>query len=1077
MLFFRSSFVSALLSAACFHAASLVAADLTTWPSQYTVRPWDTSLLTAADVVGPDGIVYPDFTGVGVSGGIPDINDPAIRATYTVFNVLNYGATADGVTNDDTPVAAAASAARAHLAAHPAHKAILHFPAGTYVLSRPIVFTQNQLVIDGDGPDLTILKLATNPSQTGALLSFDKPPAFAGYLTATASLPRGGDTATFNLNPAAQGYTVGTWTRLTPTVSGPGTTISDRVSNPDNHVVYSDAYWQTGRVTWAKVVAVNSAARTVTFDRRFAHDYFADESPQLRRLSMIEHCGVQDLAIETLSATARLDPILFNFAANSWIKNLKTVKARDWPVRVQSSTRIEISDSRFLGTWQALNQGGGIAYFGWTEAVSDCLMDNVEARDLRHMAIFMMSNRTVIRGSTFSGQSIQSPQLHGRFPHENLIEGSTFDTVALGGTSTRGITAYGADGGASLAHGVSGPRNVFYNNRVDSGNGFVRLNGVLEGFIFAYNRVLKTDDTDSDPPIHAMDRTFDAIVRGNIFQSTANAPFIGFSENTCSGWSVTDNRIHGSNGFLYEGDSAPALAHNNRFFPLATAPAAATTPEAPSIYAWQQEYAATPRLVLVIDRRTVADTGGTSEGVVVRVKAYTASDLTVALATDFPGLSVPATVTIPAGAVSAPFTLTGTNRSGEQLVTVTATAPGLLADTEKVAVLDQDLPQPNFGGGKWPAQPPGLPANWKAGNFGQSTATATQDYTAATDTWSLTGGGVGMETFHGSLSRSGRRFVWQTIDGDGEIRARLVAASGDRQVGLMIADDEGTRTDFICVEATGRVWSSSNDAQNGLGNGVPVRRVAGGARTVPVWLRLKRVGSVFTAYRSTLAAPAAENDWTVLATVDLYANTPDPNNAFKSPAVLDRRMHYGFFLNSGSANAAASASFTGTQLTGDIVSTATPPAAPTGLEAFRAAHGLAPDGSDDRANPAGDGVANLLKYAFNLIGSEAGQVSTLSLPNAAMLTPGGVAGLPLVALAPSFPHSLSVTFVRRRATASPAPGITYAVEFSDNLATWGVNPFATETTTVIDADFERVTITDTVSTPARRFARVRVIRP
>ena len=75
------------------------------WPSQYKVSPWDTAKLTPADVVGPDGIVYPDFTGVGVTGGIPDINSPAIRAGYTVYDVTAYGASGGDAANDDTAVA------------------------------------------------------------------------------------------------------------------------------------------------------------------------------------------------------------------------------------------------------------------------------------------------------------------------------------------------------------------------------------------------------------------------------------------------------------------------------------------------------------------------------------------------------------------------------------------------------------------------------------------------------------------------------------------------------------------------------------------------------------------------------------------------------------------------------------------------------------------------------------------------------------------------------------------------------------------------------------------------------------
>jgi hypothetical protein len=150
-------------------------------------------------------------------------------------------------------------------------------------------------------------------------------------------------------------------------------------------------------------------------------------------------------------------------------------------------------------------------------------------------------------------------------------------------------------------------------------------------------------------------------------------------------------------------------------------------------------------------------------------------------------------------------------------------------------------------------------------------------------------------------------------------------------------------------------------------------------------------------------------------------------------------------------------------------------AATTGLTTFRSLHGLAPDGSQDTATPAGDRVANLFKYAFNMIGAGTGQATNLATPNAARLTPAGSAGLPFGGVESG---KLYLTYIRRKATASPAPGITYAVEFSDTLASgsWAVNSAAAESVTSLDATFERVTVTDSV-TPTKRFGRVIVTTP
>jgi len=141
------------------------------------------------------------------------------------------------------------------------------------------------------------------------------------------------------------------------------------------------------------------------------------------------------------------------------------------------------------------------------------------------------------------------------------------------------------------------------------------------------------------------------------------------------------------------------------------------------------------------------------------------------------------------------------------------------------------------------------------------------------------------------------------------------------------------------------------------------------------------------------------------------------------------------------------------------------------IASFRANNGLAADGSQDLLVPAHDGVANLLKYAFNMIGSSAGQAATLSVPNVQIVGVSGTAGLPKPGVNGS--GRLTLTYIRRKATS--APGITYAVEFSNTLAagSWGTNGSASESLSDIDSNFERVTVTDSVNTPLR-FARIRV---
>ena len=143
------------------------------------------------------------------------------------------------------------------------------------------------------------------------------------------------------------------------------------------------------------------------------------------------------------------------------------------------------------------------------------------------------------------------------------------------------------------------------------------------------------------------------------------------------------------------------------------------------------------------------------------------------------------------------------------------------------------------------------------------------------------------------------------------------------------------------------------------------------------------------------------------------------------------------------------------------------------LATFRTTYGLAADGSQDLLTPANDKVPNLLKFAFNMMGTGQGQAAALTTPNCRQVGATGTAGLPSSGVNGG---KLMVTYLRRKAATSP--GVSYAVLFSNDLTSgsWAMNPAATESVTSIDSNFERVTVTDSV-TASPRFARVRVTAP
>lgn len=113
------------------------------WTPQYKIKPNETARLTAADVVGPDGVVYPNWTRCGVQGGIPDVKP--------VCTIEQYGGHADDDVDDSAALLAACEAVGK------AGGGAVTLGAGTYYLDHQITIRYGGVVIRGQGPDKTRL--------------------------------------------------------------------------------------------------------------------------------------------------------------------------------------------------------------------------------------------------------------------------------------------------------------------------------------------------------------------------------------------------------------------------------------------------------------------------------------------------------------------------------------------------------------------------------------------------------------------------------------------------------------------------------------------------------------------------------------------------------------------------------------------------------------------------------------------------------------------------------------------------------------------------------------------------------
>jgi hypothetical protein len=238
------------------------------FPPSYKIRAEETERLTPADIVGPDGIVYPNWTRVGVQGGIPVLP--------VVAHLRDFG----GHPDRDEDVSVALEAAIA--AAGAAGGGVIQLEAGTYRLDRPVFIRHDRVVIRGAGRDRTKIFFGYTPpargvdlftltDQAGAL-GPDSQVFVAGHeeaLKRVALAINGEVIAEHDALP------VGTYLFMT---YAPGWRIMDRFG-PGTHEVTAVAEYYCGEVA--------RETRVMTFEEGERHDHQIAFPGQLAALNFL----------------------------------------------------------------------------------------------------------------------------------------------------------------------------------------------------------------------------------------------------------------------------------------------------------------------------------------------------------------------------------------------------------------------------------------------------------------------------------------------------------------------------------------------------------------------------------------------------------------------------------------------------------------------------------------------------------------------------------------------------------------------------------------------------------------------
>lgn len=627
------------------------------WEGQYKISPRQTERLTPADVVGPDGIVYPNWTKTGVQGGIPKV---AVVGTIEEFG---------GRPNDNRDDSAALD--RACQAAGEKGGGAVLLGEGTYDLDWPVTIRHSGVVIRGRGA-----------KQTNLRFRYAIPASGVGFYDLAAGARIGKNTqVTLHCLPTKlakmqillDDRVVHQWERSLH--SGNTFSCSMRGSNlvgkfPDGeHVLKGVAEFQDGSKRQSQISVVLDSKHN---DTRRVPDWQAAilfagqgnvgkpiklasdgkrgdlvlslasveglargdclhlEAPATERWKKLTQCAclwgryrayqVQIEKIEgksvTLSQPLRIDFPVVDGAFVSKISPIRGCGVEDFSL--EQTENLWITSVMFRNAWNSWARGVTVRKCGrnpvygsnakWCE-IRDCVFDD---------AWFKGGGGTAYAGWESSWDCLMENVETFKFRHAPLFQWAASGNVIRKGVfhdsdaqwhsgwthenlmelctviSTKGNGGYGYGMWASPPEDQAhGPNGP--RNVVYACDVRSPMASVWMGGMNENWLILYNRFTaDKGPGVFARQASFDHIIRGNLFVLKDPAsPMVQLATPNCTGVEILDNRLVGGNGKFVGGSAQPVRLEGNQL--LKSPPSSPPRPPVPSIYEWQLKQATTPQ--------------------------------------------------------------------------------------------------------------------------------------------------------------------------------------------------------------------------------------------------------------------------------------------------------------------------------------------------------------------------------------------------------------------------------------------------------------------------------------------------
>jgi hypothetical protein len=620
------------------------------WKGQYKIKPTETGRLTEADVVGPDGVVYPNWTKTGVQGGIPRV---AVAAT-----IEHSGGRADDG-NDDS-----AALERACRAVGEKGGGAVLLGEGVYHLDRPVAVRPHPGGIRRPGAAKTRLVFRYALPESGIAFPGLEPGSRIGRNSQIDLHCRPARLATMTIE--VDGQMVHQWTRgehsgNTFATSVTGRAIVGRVRD-GRHTLCGTARYQDGTTLRTEIpVRVDSTYS----DPRPAADFraaivFAGQgySGPPVQLARDGRRGERTLTLEGGAGLAPGDRIHIEAPAtkrwNALVQNackwgryrqyqLQVEKVEGNKVTVSQPLRIDfptidgsfvrkivpiqgcgvedlsieqtenlwITSVLFSNAWNCWARGvtvkkcGRFPVYGsnakWCE-IRDCVFDDAWFKGgggtayagwdgccdclMENVETFKLRHAPLFQWAA-SGNVIRKSVFHESDAQWHA--GWTHENLIEQCVveSAVGHGGYGFGMWASPPEDTAHGPNGPRNVVYHCDIRSPKTGLWMGGMNENWLILYNRFRVEKGSGVSAKTASFDHILRGNVFVlADPKASMVHLATADCIGLEILDNALYGGNGQFATGKARPAVLAGNRALPLADAPW--PTPAVPSIYEWQR---------------------------------------------------------------------------------------------------------------------------------------------------------------------------------------------------------------------------------------------------------------------------------------------------------------------------------------------------------------------------------------------------------------------------------------------------------------------------------------------------------